>query len=164
MINSASPKALGSEFDAFLFAPIGRDQNEMVLSVASALARLDLDPWQEAANLARVSSGVAASRLAALIAGLPGGPPSNFDAGPSTTRLVALLPGRHPIQNPRPVTIPPARTVPNYHLIVSLLVSAAFMFGAQYIVATREASASLDKVAAGAAKPVPRQVSPSSMP
>jgi hypothetical protein len=62
------------------------------------------------------------------------------------------------------VTVPPATAVPNYHLIVSLIVSALFMFGAQYIVATREASASPDKVAAAAAKPVPKQVSPSSTP
>jgi hypothetical protein len=164
MTNSASPKTLGSEFDAFLFATIGRDKNEMVLSVASALARLDLDPWQEAASLARLLQPLAVSRLNGLIAALPGGAPSNFDLGSGTARLVALLPGQHPIRNPAPVTIPLATAVPNYHLIVSLIVSALFMVGAQYVMASREASASPVKGSAVAAKPVPKKLAPSSTP
>jgi len=162
MTDKGSQKALGSEFDAFLFAPIGRDKNEMVLSVASALARLDLDPWQEAASLARLLQPLAVSRLDGLIAALPGGAPSNFDASLGAARLVALLPGQHPMQNPPPVAIPPATAVPNYHLIVSLIVSALFMFGAQYVMASREASASSQKVVTPAAKPVPTTPSPSS--
>jgi hypothetical protein len=44
MRHSASISQLGSKFDAFLFAPVGNDKNEMVLSVLSALARLNVDP------------------------------------------------------------------------------------------------------------------------
>lgn len=40
-----------SEFNAFVFAPIGEERNGMLLSVMSALARRDIDPWQEAARL-----------------------------------------------------------------------------------------------------------------
>jgi hypothetical protein len=54
MAPSASVSHLGSEFDNFLFASIGESRNGMLLSVLSALARLDLDPWQEAAELARL--------------------------------------------------------------------------------------------------------------
>jgi hypothetical protein len=61
------------EFDDFLYAPIGADGGEMPLSVLSALARLDLDPWQEAAELSELPKGTATQRLAALIARLPGG-------------------------------------------------------------------------------------------
>ena len=50
MTYSASVSRLGSEFDDFLFAPIGADRIGMLLSVLSALARLDIDPWQEAAK------------------------------------------------------------------------------------------------------------------
>ena len=42
----------GSEFNDFLFAPIGEDKNGMLVSVLSGLARSDVDPWQEAAKLA----------------------------------------------------------------------------------------------------------------
>jgi hypothetical protein len=54
------------EFDDFLYAPIGADGGEMPLSVLSALARLDLDPWQEAAELSELPKGTATQRLAAL--------------------------------------------------------------------------------------------------
>jgi hypothetical protein len=45
---------LDSEFNDFLFAPIGEEGNEMLLSVLSALARLGVDPWQEAARLSQL--------------------------------------------------------------------------------------------------------------
>jgi hypothetical protein len=50
--------------------------NGTLLSVLSALARLDVDAWQEAANLARMSQEGAIQRLASLIAELSGGPPN----------------------------------------------------------------------------------------
>jgi len=49
--------ALGAEFDDFLFAIIGDDRNGMQLSVVSVLARMDLDPWHEAATLAASPRG-----------------------------------------------------------------------------------------------------------
>ena len=70
MTHSASPSVLGSEFDAFLFAPIGEDKNGMLLSVVSALARLNVDPWQEAAQLAGLPGDTATRRLASLIASI----------------------------------------------------------------------------------------------
>jgi hypothetical protein len=73
MTRSASFSVLGSEFDDFLFAPIGDDRNDMPLSVLSALARLDIDPWLEAAELARLPQETGVQRLALSIAALPGG-------------------------------------------------------------------------------------------
>ena len=70
MTYSASVSRLGSEFDDFLFAPIGEDRNGMLLSVLSALARLDIDPWQEVAELAGLPGTTATQRLASLIAEL----------------------------------------------------------------------------------------------
>lgn len=48
---AVSVSFFGSEFNDFLYAPIGGAGNEMPLSVLSALARLNLDPWKEAAEL-----------------------------------------------------------------------------------------------------------------
>src|SRR5271170_8089798 len=83
---------LGPEFDDFLFAPIGEDSNGMVLSVLSALARLDIDPWQEAANLSGLPGGAATQRLASLIAALPDESSAYPDPATVAARLVALLP------------------------------------------------------------------------
>jgi hypothetical protein len=70
MTHSASASVLGSEFDAFLFAPIGEGRNGMLLSVISALARLNVDPRQEATQLAGLPGDTATRRLASLIASI----------------------------------------------------------------------------------------------
>lgn len=63
----------------------------MLLGVLSALARLDIEPWQEAAKLARLPRVTASERLASLIAALPDEPSGHRD--PSiAARLIALLP------------------------------------------------------------------------
>jgi hypothetical protein len=94
MTRSASPPLLGPEFDDFLFAPIGEERNGMLLSVVSALARLDVDPWQEADELAQLPGEAATQRLASLIATLPHGPSAHPDAWTLASRLIALLPRR----------------------------------------------------------------------
>ena len=82
MTGSVWATSLGSEFDDFLFAPIAEESNGMLLSVISALARLDLDPWQEAIKLAGLPGETATKRLASLlIAALPGGPSAHLDPG-----------------------------------------------------------------------------------
>ena len=77
MAHAALTPLLGPEFDNFLFAAIGDDENGAPLSVASALARLDVDPWREAVSLARMPRAIAAGRLTSLIASLPSGAVSN---------------------------------------------------------------------------------------
>jgi len=93
MKQSAMLSSRGSEFDAFLFAPIGEEKNGMLLSVLSALARLGLDPWREAAELARMSNQVALQRLTSLIEALPEAPSTRPAPSAISARLVALLPG-----------------------------------------------------------------------
>jgi hypothetical protein len=83
---------INSEFNAFLFAPVGETANGAELTVLSALTRLDLDPWAEAARLASLSRETATRTLAAVIASLPDGEWRNSDAGTIATRLVTLLP------------------------------------------------------------------------
>jgi hypothetical protein len=84
----------GHEFDNFLFAPIGEEKSGVPLSVVSALARLNLDPWQEAADLARLPEGAATARMAALIMALPDTPSALQDPGTIAARLIAHLPAR----------------------------------------------------------------------
>jgi hypothetical protein len=90
----SSASQLGPEFENFLFAPIGADRNGMLLSVLSALARLDIDPWQEAAQLASLPEETATRRLSSLIAALPDGPSTHPDPETNAARLIALLPLR----------------------------------------------------------------------
>ncbi len=92
MTRTVSIPGLGSEFDDFLFAPIGEEPSGMLLSVVSALARLDVDPWQEAARLARLPVEKATQRLASLIATLPEASGPRWDSGTIAARLIGLLP------------------------------------------------------------------------
>jgi hypothetical protein len=80
------------EFNDFLYASIGADGNEMTLSVLSALSRLNVDPWEEAAVLSRLPTDTATQRLASLIARLPGGRWALADARKIADRLIELLP------------------------------------------------------------------------
>jgi hypothetical protein len=88
----SSTSNLGAAFNAFLFATVCEERNEMPLSVVSVLARLDLDPWAEAAELARMPRDSAARRLSSLLDGVVKDPPAESACETIATRLVALLP------------------------------------------------------------------------
>jgi len=88
----APASRLGSQFDAFLFSPIGDDRNGMPLSIVSILARADLDPWGEAASLAGMPVHIATRRLESIIQALPHQPLTIPDSGAVARRLIALLP------------------------------------------------------------------------
>jgi hypothetical protein len=92
MAHAALAPLIGAEFDKFLYAPIREDRNGTPLSVLSALARLDVDPWQEAASLARMPRDAAATRLTALIVALPDELSKDIPAKTIAAGLVALLP------------------------------------------------------------------------
>jgi hypothetical protein len=108
MIGSVSVLRLKPEFDDFLFAPIGEERNGMLLSVVSALARLNVDPWREAANLARLPKETGIQRLASLISLLPDRPSAHLDTRTIATRLITLLPRRPSSHNP---SIPTGGTI-----------------------------------------------------
>jgi hypothetical protein len=82
----------GPEFNAFLYAPLGEEQNGMELSMVSALARVGMDPWQEAARLAALPRDAAIDGLARLLGRLPGR--QSVDTAATAARLVTLLPQR----------------------------------------------------------------------
>ena len=67
MTNSASVSNLTLEFDNFLFARIDKNSEETPLSVLSVLARLGVDPWEEAASLAQLPRLAAAKSLSEII-------------------------------------------------------------------------------------------------
>lgn len=66
----------------------------MPLSVISALTRLDIDPWEEAARLSTLPKAIAARALAPMIARLPGGQWQLLDTQKIADRLIGLLPQR----------------------------------------------------------------------
>ena len=88
----SSTSALSATFNVFLFATVCEERDGVPLSVISTLARLDLDPWVVAAELARMPAADAAGRLSSLLAGFVDNPPTQPDRATIATRLVGLLP------------------------------------------------------------------------
>ena len=79
-------------YDAFLFAQVCDDKNGMQLSVLSALARLDVDPWEEAKRLAAMPKAVAEKALVSILDVVTGRTLNTSDARATAARLVWLLP------------------------------------------------------------------------
>lgn len=98
----ASPAVLPPDLGLFLSAGIGVERSGMTLTVLSALARLDLDPWDEAGRLSKLSRQEAADSFAGSLAMLPAMP--SWPQG-TTARLVALLPKDGSLR-PAPATQP----------------------------------------------------------
>lgn len=81
------------DYGAFLFADVWVEPSGMPLSVNSALARLNLDPWREAGRFARMERTPAALILSRAIARLLNRPAS-ADVAAIAARLIKLLPDR----------------------------------------------------------------------
>lgn len=94
MTPTLAPSAVPSEFNDFLYSPIGEDKNGLLVTVLSALARQNVDPWQEAADLDGLPRDSAVQKLTSIIATLPGHQPMLDDPTPIAVRLIALLPRR----------------------------------------------------------------------
>jgi len=140
---------LGSEYDSFLFAPIGEERNGMLLSVVSALARLGIDPWQEAAKLTLLPEKAARERLVSLITPLPDGLPIDRDPLTIAARLAALLPrgtnSKFSSHEALPGVGPQVNSRALFSMFVINTIFVVMMLGAHSIMANRQPSAQADK-------------------
>jgi hypothetical protein len=107
----------------------------MSLSVVSALGRLGVDPWREAARLAGLPAAAAADALAALIAPVPGEAVERVDLAGRATQLIGLLPKPSAIAPAQRARRPLTRGMPsplrksNIRFTVICLVLAVAAFG-----------------------------------
>jgi hypothetical protein len=85
---------LTSRYDEFLFAPICEEAGGMRLSVLSALARMKLDPWEEASRLAAMPKAIAQRALVSILDSVPNRSCEPSEAWVIAARLVGLLPQR----------------------------------------------------------------------
>lgn len=131
---------LEPKFDGFLFASLGEDTRGMPVSVLSALARSDVDPWQEAARLASLPAALATSSLASTISAFPDRLVAPVDLGEMSSRLVRLLP-RPAIHIDRihassqAQVVSPTQATRYAAAIVAILLVTALIFGMDYLAA-----------------------------
>jgi hypothetical protein len=103
--NHHSVSSLTSTYNHFLFAPICEEANGMQLSVLSALARMDVDPWEEASRLTAMPKTIAEKTLVSTLDLVPGRSWNPLETEVIAARLVQLLP-----QRGEDVTIAPTET------------------------------------------------------
>jgi hypothetical protein len=92
--NRPSVSSFTSKYDHFLFAPICEEANGMQLSVLSALARMDVDPWKEATRLAAMPKVIAERTLVSTLERVLGKNWNPSETEVIAARLVQLLPLR----------------------------------------------------------------------
>lgn len=119
-------QSIGLEFQPFLYAEIGDDANGVPLSVISALARRDLDPWDQAARWSRSTRKSAIQELTELIAAAPlaigarqTGESRQAVPHEIATRLIALLPTMRGSNSDPPAAAPDSASEPAVHPAIS---------------------------------------------
>lgn len=131
MALAARFRQLDGSLNDFLFATIGDEESGMQLSVASALARLGIDPWTEAIRLAELPRAKAIEALAGMVAAIPFARWKPADAPGIATRLSLLLPGPDSGRSVSGAKLPSlgrARPV-RFPLLLLLSLVAAVLFG-----------------------------------
>jgi hypothetical protein len=124
---------LDSRFDKFLYASIGESKDETLHSVLSAIARQNLDPWEEADRLSHLSRRAAIDQLASIIAVSTVGLSEPPDPHTNAMRLADLLPGFSPLSALGSARFSKLR-VPNAKQMV-LYLSLALMVAVLFLIA-----------------------------
>ena len=150
MVRSASPSTtLPSTYNDFLYAPVGEDNNGAFLTVLSVLARQNVDPWAEAADLNRLPRDTAMQKLISMITASPGQSSTPADQTAVANRLIALLPGRvasaGSMHSASPGE-PPVGRPPALAKLLLIAIYVGLMFFGQWIAASAFERARIDGV------------------
>jgi hypothetical protein len=105
MMSDGTLSGLSCEFNNFLYSAVSDDSDPMPVSVLSALARHNVDPWQEAAHLAQMPKRAAVARLASMILTVNSDLTPQRPAELIATRLIELLPAPSILGIPRGIGI-----------------------------------------------------------
>ena len=164
MALATATSAVESRFETFLYAAVRENPDGAPLTVLSILARLNIDPWEEAARLAHLPREAAVRALAGLISALPKGSTTPTDSGTIAARLITLLPrpsqGRTAAQRvssggPRSIRVPKRAIVVARAIL--FLIAVALLFVSQWVAVSYLVSLPAKKPPAVPAMVVPAQ-------
>lgn len=107
-------KQLGQDpqYELFLYAAMGEDRRGASVTVLSMLARLGVDPWGEAMDLASLPEGAAQERLASLMARFHDVQTRDPDRSATVSTLLAFLPQQTRSAIPSSQGVPTGLTSP----------------------------------------------------
>ena len=127
----------GSDYDAFLFARAGDDRNGAAVTVLSVLARLDLEPWTEAQELARLGRDDAQVRLTNHFRAITDVPALALASERRAAKLVLLLPKCAPLSVPNSLeTSTKILSTPSIFWTMMVLVGVAVLAWVFYLAQT----------------------------
>ena len=143
---------LRTDFDAFLFAPIGEDTNGMPLTLLTVLARLGVDPWEEAADIARLSPEPALQRITSRLEAMPSGRPATAaETVNIATRLMELLHRAPSRKKSAPEPVPLSTAVKNavkqperVKVAIYVLIAMLVILVGEWALSGREAPVPMD--------------------
>ena len=141
------PTTLRKDFDDFLFAPVGQDFDGTPLTLATGLARQNVDPWEEAAELAKLAQEPAMQRLASRLEAIPNRTSSAEDTVKLIVRLLALLHRkvpREPSAPERPVPSNAPRRRKRVHVAIYWVAGVFIILFAQWALTTLDTPPSMD--------------------
>jgi len=141
-MSAVTTARLGREFDQFLYASVGDDNNGMPLTVLSALARMDVDPWEEASKLTQLPQESAVTQFASLLGALRNAPVAGLDPARIAPPLIALLPC--PRDRAPPMLKAFAQAAPTKHpaavsTLLTVLTYVIFMLVSQWLMGSLQA-------------------------
>jgi hypothetical protein len=141
-MSAVTTARLGREFDKFLYASVGDDNNGMPLTVLSALARVDVDPWEEASKLTQLPQESAVTQLASLLGALRNPPVAGLDPARIAAPLITLLPC--PRDRAPPMLKAFAQAAPTKHpaavsTLLTVLTYVIFMLVSQWLMGSLQA-------------------------
>lgn len=141
-MSAATTPRLGREFDEFLYASVGDDNNGMPLTVLSALARMDVDPWEEASKLTQLPQASAVTQLATLLGALRNAPVGAVDPARIAAPLIALLPcprNRSPAMLKAFAQVAPEKHPADVRTLLAVLTYVIFMMVSQWLAGSFQA-------------------------
>ncbi|MEL6828895.1 MAG: hypothetical protein AAFO63_02040 [Pseudomonadota bacterium] len=117
----------GTDYDSFLFAEVGEDRSGALVTVLSVLARLGLEPWTEAKELALLGRTEAQVRLTKHFATITDMPALVLASESTAAKLLSLLPVRAPYRVSKPLGAG-IRILPPVSISWTLIAVGGFVF------------------------------------
>jgi hypothetical protein len=118
---------LDQRLGPFLYADVGEDSRGSSVTVLSMLARLGVDPWREASDLARMPAADAQGRLCALLARFSDVPCIRPACADLAARLVAVLPRELHKDGPPALAVTPRIGFGTFWVLGMLLAYALYL-------------------------------------
>lgn len=160
MTRSAPPyPSLPSAYNDFLYAPVGDDKNGACLTVLSMLARQNVDPWEEAADLSRLPRDTAKQHLVSMIMASSGEPSTTAELRAVADRVFALLPGRASAGRPRDVSpgASPLSQSPARSRLLLIAIYMGLVFFGQWIAASAYEKSRVGGASTASAPSIPEE-------